>query len=237
MAVRNIKMKDMRINTVLILAAFSALLLSGCRKDEIDLFGEERYIYFNSIEGSHEYHYNFIYSSGKDEVTLDLPIGYSGRLYTEDKPYSVSVDEENTTAGTDEYAIPENPVFKGNMYSDVLTLTLKNSARLETSEQKISLKLVTNGSFIAAVRDSLVMDIYITDMISQPAWWTDEVTEAYLGRYSDTKLQLFIDNVYAGDYGELSEDEKLYYARKFKYWLEENPQTDEYGQITVPVIG
>lgn len=218
--------------TLLVLAS------AGCKKDGIDLFGEQRYIYFNTVEGSHELHYNFLYSLGEDEVTVEIPVSYSGRLYGEDRYYEVAVDKETTTAeeGT-EYELPAEPVFGGNLYSDVLTVTLKNSSRLADSEQRLSLRLVTNSSFVAAVRDSLVMDIYLTDKISRPAWWTDEVTEAYLGTYSDTKLELFINHAYSGDFGELTEDEKLHYARVFKYWLEENPSVDEYGQITVPVIG
>lgn len=224
------------IKIFLVLAFLAAAV--GCRKDEIDLFGEQRYIYFNTIEGEHELHYSFLYSHGEDEVTVSIPMGYSGRLYGEDAEYAIAVDAENTTAvAGDEYELPSEFVFKGNSYTDTLKIILRNSSRLSTEEQRLSIRLVTNDSFVAAIRDSLVMDIYMANIISKPAWWTDAVTEAYLGTYSDTKLQLFIDNIYSGDYGELAEDEKLYYARLFKYWLDANPSYDEYGRITVPVIG
>ena len=220
----------------------SALLLIGaavsCTTDDIDLFGEERYIYFNSVDGAHEIRYSFLYSEGKDIVEVALPLSYSGRLYEDERSYRVEVIQDSTTAVLDqEYLALDNMLFKPSSYKDKLVLKLKNSPRLKTSEQRLSLKLVTNDNFIAAMRDSLVMDIYMTNMTTRPAWWNEEVVDAYLGKYSDKKFELFIQNAYSGDFGALSESEKLYYARKFKVWLEKNPQYENNELITVPVIG
>lgn len=213
-------------------------VFTSCKKDNIDLFGDNRYIYFNTVGGSHELRYSFLYSEGKDVVDVQLPVSYSGKLSDVALGYSVEVDKEKTTAeaGT-EYELPAAPEIKGAEYSGKLNLVLKRSPRLASSEQTITLKLVTNANFMAALRDSLVMTVFVTDMISMPDWWDQEVIDAYLGKYSDLKLRLFVENVYAGDYGLLAEDEKLHYARKFKYWLAENPTYEDGELITVPVIG
>lgn len=224
---------------------FSAILtvclagfLCSCRQDDIDVFGDSRYVYFNTVDGTHDIHYSFLYSNGRDEVQVELPLSYSGRLYDVDAVYAVAVDTEETTAVEGvEFELPERPSFKAASFKSSLAVTLKNSERLATTEQKIRLKLVSNDMFLAAVRDSLTMDIYVTDKISMPSWWTQEVIDAYLGKYSDRKLELFVENIFSGDYGALSSDEKLYYARKFKYWLNENPQYEDGERITVPVIG
>jgi len=74
-------------------------------------------------------------------------------------------------------------------------------------------------------------------MISQPEWWDETVINSYLGPYSDKKFRLFLSEIYSGDYGALSADEKRAYALQFKEYVEQNDiREDNNEPMVVPVV-
>ena len=222
-------------------------LFAGCQIDDLEFFGEQRFIYFPTMDKGHSMNYTL---GGLDEGIVKIPLRYSGRFYEEDRDYLIEVLEEkgteeapiiNATEGV-EFKLPEKLVFKTTdvverMYQDTLELKVMKSDRMDEAVLNITLKLATNDNFQAAIRDSLIMNIKVTNMITRPAWWTSEVEEAYLGEYSDIKYKLFMDNIYDGDYGALEAGEQHGYAVQFKNWLEANPHYENGQRITVPVIG
>lgn len=219
------------------LLLLSLLLFSSCSKEDISVFNDERHIYFNSIHNKHEYKYSFLYTRD-DSVVLRLPVKFFGKPTSPQSWFLVNSNSSKTTANEgSEYKLNTNQPFKSGLFVDSLEVTLYKSERLNNSEQCLSIKLESNEFFTASVRDSLVMDIYFTNKIAQPSWWNTEVVTAYLGSYSDMKFMLFIEHIYAGDFGLLSESEKLHYARMFKNWLSVNPRYENGVLITVPVIG
>lgn len=212
----------------------------SCKIDEIDRFGQERYIHFEGADGKFEYGFSFLYAEGKEEHELLIPVKYAGRKYDEDKSFAVEVVAEQTTAKEcEEFVLPESIVFKGGTYDDSLRLVLKKTPRMNKEKLAIRLKLVTNDNFVAAMKNALVVDINVTNVIDRPTWWYGDVENFYLGEYSDKKFELFVKNIYAGDYGALDENSKRKYALDFKDWLNANPDQawDGDKRITVPVIG
>ena len=222
-------------------------IVSSCQIDDIDLFGAERFIYFPTIGHEHAINYTL---GGLDEGVIEIPLRYSGRFYEEDRDYLVEVLEVEGTEDSPvinaeenvEFFLPDKFTFRAasdekDRFRDILPVTVKRSSRMDEAKLNITLKLVSNDNFSASVRDSMVMKIWVTNMIIKPQWWNEEVSEAYLGDYSDVKYKLFIDHVFDGDYGALSAGEQHLYALRFKHWLEENPHYEDGQLITVPVVG
>lgn len=218
------------------------MLLTACQRESLPFYAEEHHIYWSYSNAEKRIDYSFVYSRNADEDTLYLPVKYTGRLLDEDAGYGVEVVADSTTALSGEYELPSQPLFRGGRFRDTLQLRIHNTDRLKQTGVRLELRLVSNAVFQASLRDSSVIDIYYTNQISQPLWWNEEVVLYYLGSYSDEKLLEFV-KIYSGDYGALSGDDKLYYARKFKYELERraadhDPVYEKNGELmTVPVTG
>ena len=104
---------------------------------------------------------------------------------------------------------------------------------METGTYNLKFSLESNDNFHATQTGFLEAELRVTAQISQPSWWNQNVIDFYLGGYSDKKFRLFSQNIFVGDYGELDDSEKQYYALKFKYWLEDQtpPVEDEDGTL------
>ena len=224
---------------VYIIFVFFAFLGISCQDDEIPFFTPSRFIQFPLINGGDSLNYSFLYSQGSDRYEMVIPVKYTGVLLGENAVVALEIDADRTTAGTEEYDIQLEEPFRAGLYQDTLRVILIDSERLKKQSVDLCLRLISNSCFEASMRDSVDIKISYTHQIGKPAWWTEEVTTFYLGTYSEIKLTAFVNHIYAGDYGELEASEKLYYARKFKYYLEdlEEPLYDENGRVTVPVIG
>lgn len=219
-----------------------ACMQVSCQKDEIPFYEDTHHIYLKQIDKKHQIDYSFVYSGGAPLVILELPVTYTGRVLEEDAAYAIRVNEEQTTALSDEYVVPSTSLFRKGRFIDTLKIQINNRERLEQTSVKLVLELVSNENFVASTRDSLKMEINFTNKISRPVWWNQNVTDFYLGTYSNEKLEEFIQ-IFAGDFGDLSEDDKLYYARKFKYELERREAAGDTvyeadgTKMTIPVVG
>ena len=220
----------------IIYTIFLALAIVGCKPSEIGTFGEERFIYFNP-EKEYEYNYSFLYAKGKDEVDLVIPIKYAGRLYNDQKEYKVIAGEGSTAVENTDFRLAEKMSFKGASYEDQLVVTLLKTDAIKDKKLDLILEFVTNENFQARSKIANKYKITFTSMITKPSWWDEEIDQFYLGEYSDKKFELFVHNIYDGDYGALSSEEKLQFAQSFKAWLAAHPEDamDNGTLITVPV--
>ena len=224
---------------IYIFFAFLVFVGASCKNDEIPFFTASRFIQFPVINGGDSLNYSFVYSQGSDRHEVVIPVKYVGAKLEENAVVTLEVVTDKTTAVAAEYDVTLEQPFRAGFYQDTLRVTLIDSERLKNQNVDLCLRLISNTYFEASMRDSLDIKITYTHQIGRPAWWTQEVTDSYLGRYSEIKLTEFVNHIYAGDYGALESSEKLYYARKFKYYLKalDEPLHDEYGLVTVPVIG
>ena len=137
----------------------------------------------------------------------------------------------------EEYEFPELIFHQKNGFEETIYITVHKTARMETGTYNLKFSLVSNENFFATRTGSLEAELRVTAQISQPSWWSQTVSDIYLGPYGDEKFKLFAQNIFNGDFGTLDDDEKRYYALKFKYWLEENPHYDDHVLITVTIQG
>lgn len=210
--------------TIAILTATVALISTGCSKSEILAPTDQRYIYMSYPETDNSvFNFSFI-STTKETVQIAIPIKFAGRSLTEDLAFAIKVhpgDTEKTTLKEgEEYELPELVFHKGD-FLDTIFVTVRKTARMENSVYNLKFNLESNENFLATQTGALEAELRVTAQIAQPSWWNQEVTDIYLGKYSNKKFKLFTQEIFIGDYGELDESGKRYYALKFKYWLEE----------------
>ena len=231
---------DTMKKTIAILAAAASLFTAGCNKSEILAPTDQRYIYMSYPEGGNQiFNFSFV-STTKKTVRIAVPIKFAGRPLTEDLAYAVKLhpgSDDTTLRATEEYELPEL-VFHKESFLDTIFVTVHRTERMETGTYNLKFSLESNGNFFATQTGFLEAELRVTAQIAQPSWWNQSVVDFYLGTYSDKKFGLFSQNIFTGDYGELSDSEKRFYALKFKYWLAENPQTEEDGkQMKVAIQG
>lgn len=215
--------------TIIILAAVAALFSNACNKSDILAPTDQRYIYMSYPEsGNPVFNFSFV-STTKETVRIAVPIKFAGRPLTRDLAYALKAEpgkdpEKDTTmlAGT-EFELPE-PIFHQGNFLDTIFVTVHKTQRMDTMMCYLKINLVDNENFHATHTGALEAELRITAQIAQPAWWTQAVTTFYLGKYSDEKFALFTQEIFMGDYGELDESGKRFYALKFKYWLEAHPE-------------
>ena len=104
----------------------------------------------------------------------------------------MSVVDSLTTATGDQYSLPEKLMFHKGMASDVLPVTLKKAPSLKDKQVYLTLRLVANENFGLGYTGYSDVKIRFNDQEVIPLWWTQEVTDAYLGKYSFKKLETII---------------------------------------------
>ena len=100
--------------------------------------------------------------------------------------------------------------------------------------------LTDNKNFTTYMRDSLYIELHVSDVVDRPEWWEEGgvVELSYLGKYSYLKYLAFAEETGIQDFGVLDASEKRHYAIKFKRALENEPREDEDGTtMKVPIAG
>lgn len=209
--------------TIAILAATVALASIGCNKSEILSPTYERHIYMSYPESDNPvFNFSFV-STTKETVQIAVPIKFAGRPLTENLAFAITVHpgaEETTLKEGEEYELPEL-IFHKEDFLDTIFVTIHKTERMKTGIYNLKFSLTDNENFFATQTGALEAELRVTAQIAQPSWWNQDVVDFYLGKYSNKKFELFSQNIFMGDYGELDDSEKRYYALRFKYWLED----------------
>lgn len=216
--------------TIAILAAAIALVTIGCNKSEILSPTDLRHIYMSYPEKDNPVFYFSFISTTKETVKIAVPIKFAGHKLTENLAFALKVypgEDEVTLRKGEEYELPELTFHKED-FLDTIFVTIHKTERMKTGIYNLKFSLESNANFLATQTGALEAELRVTAQIAQPSWWNQDVVDFYLGKYSDKKFELFSQNIFTGDYGELDDSEKRYYATLFKYWLEEqNPKVSE----------
>lgn len=146
-----------------------------------------------------------MYNEGEDAI-IPVEVCISGKVQENDLPFTVSVDEERTTMDKQLYELPTDCKIRKGLLKDVIYVTFKNDVSLRTETKILALRV--NETEEVKEGDHLYARalISVTDRLFKPDWWSvndagDENTPAnsvdwyYLGEYSETKYQLFLQEL------------------------------------------
>ena len=123
-------------------------------------------------------------------------------------------------------------------FVDTMRVKLQRKAILKERSKILRLQLVPSSDFQVYMADSLFVEITVSDIFSQPEWWTDDIAKAYLGDYSKEKYDEFVKETGIRDFGTLDPSEKRFYAIMFKRALEKTPRFETDGRVmSVTITG
>ncbi len=146
-----------------------------------------------------------MYNEGVDAV-IPIEVHISGKVQTEDLPFTVSIDEGRTTLDRSLYELPEVCTVRGGQFVDTLYVTLKNDPSLKTQTKILALKFDEREGVRTGDRHYARALIAVTDRLFKPDWWSgndagtldypgNSVDWYYLGEYSETKYRMFLDEL------------------------------------------
>ena len=222
------------MNSKIIFAAALLAAAISCTKEKIATYDDltrDRYIYFEKTEADSS---DVSFYSYPGQKTVEYPVAVKSTGYsTKAGTYSVKVLDEYTTAGADDFSIPESFTFRPESDVDTFYVRLNYSSRLDSEKLRIVLELENTSDFKLGMTSSRVAVIWFHNNIVKPGWWTSTVSSYYLGSYSEAKYKLFLEVVKVDLDGA---DSSLirHYALVFKAYLEErkaagNPALEDDG--------
>lgn len=225
------------IITICLIALFS------CTEEEVTMYEGGTYIGFKDNMYKDSTNFSFFFHPNEEKMDIAIPVVLSGKIPEKDIELSITIDEENTTAFSENYELPEKPIFKAGQVIDSIYITVKNSEELKEKEYKIVLNIGENDNYKLGEEDHIKAKILINDMPSKPDWWDYTITKSYLGTYSNVKYQLFIVVTGISDLSDKEPSEIRALALKLKYYLQKLADEgktvyDENNKLVkVPVIG
>ena len=209
-----------------------ALLLSGCKKDKLDLFQtDEIYVEFSQEKAG----FSFILSPGITETEVLLPIKMHGLPLLEKREISIEVDTSSTAIEGVHYHLAEKYYMQENVYESTIPVSVIKTADMD----EITYTLVLNiqeAPYVYRGEDSQIT-LSIDNRVTKPSWWgntsSDPVYGNLLGKYSTKKFEYFIKATGVTDMAGWSYIEMLKKAVIFREWLDvqEPKVTDENGKI------
>jgi hypothetical protein len=210
---------------VLMLVSACLLWLTGCQEDKIDLYHGDHYIRIIKNLTSDSTTVAFLLAPGATELDSMLIVETAGLAYPIEKLYKISVDKQLTTAIEGKhFKLPEKTTFKAGQNRDTIPIKFCRTADMKDQSFRLVLRVEENENFKLGQIQYQYKVFLVHDKISQPAWWTTDVSYSYLGSYSDLKYQYFIDVTGIADLTDATYSELRVYALKLKYWLEEQKQ-------------
>lgn len=232
-------MKNINIYILLLLIVAG---LTSCEKERIPVYDSSDFINLE-VENEDEFIHSFSLHPGQTETEIPMVVELIGNVSNIDRIINYSIVDEETTASTENFDLPENFVFKANKFVDTVYLKIKNTEILKTEEKTLAIKLEDSKDFSVKIPTNSIFRIKMHDKLARPNWWNSTVESEYLGDYSDEKFILFMQVTGVSDFTSMDEAHRRSYSLKFKYYLkkrkdEGNPALEsDFSEMEVTVIG
>lgn len=221
-----------------------ALLIAGCKREEIQLYSGDQYVQFTGSEQD-TIVLSFFFHPGKSEVSVPLPVKMVGFMPEKDLEYTIAVHEEETTARPEHFSIPSSFRYRQGLLLDTAYITVKNTPDLATNEVLLAIYIKDGPELQAGQSDYAYRVIKLSDKVEKPVWWDANMDRFYLGTYSELKFRKFMEVTGVGDLTPYDDAERRVLMLQFKYYLIEmkengTPVLLEDGSdmlASVPLIG
>ena len=209
----------------------------SCNKSEIPLYDGKHKLYIENEDDVDSLYLSFFLNQGSEKLEAKFPIGLIGSLLTEDKEYTLKVIDSLTTAEEGDYLISENTLFRKNLVEDTIVITInKPNISIGDKMLNVAFELVENENFEVAYQDRKSVIVAFDIKESKPTWWTNTVTDSFLGVYSSKKYKEFVKATGVSSLEGLEYVVVQELARTFKKYVKENSITEEDGSpMIVPI--
>ncbi|MHA4810226.1 DUF4843 domain-containing protein [Flavitalea flava] len=224
------------------LPALALLTVAACKKDKIQLYKGDSYIQFskNYIDSSL---FSFLALPDKQEALTPMPVELVGPPENRDRIYKIEVVKELTSATDANYSVPVSFTLKAGHLTDTAWITVKKTPDLAVKPVRLVLKIVSSEDLKTGQSDYAVSILYISNVIAKPDWWDENMTDNFMGDYSDKKYKLFIQVTGVSDLDANDTNQQRYYTILFKNYLLREKDAgrtvyeDNGTEMTVALIG
>jgi hypothetical protein len=232
-------MKKSPIYYLLMLALVTA---AACKKDNILLYNGDSYIQFSKsyVDSSL---FSFLALPDKDQALTPMPVELVGMPMNKDRTYKIAVVKELTSASAANYSVPDSFTLKAGHIIDTAWITVKKTPDIAVKPVRLVLQIASSNDLKAGQAEYAVSILYISNVIAKPDWWDQDVTDNYLGDYSDKKYKLFIQVTGLSDLNASDATQLQYYTILFKNYLLREKDAgrtvyeDNGTEMTVALIG
>ncbi len=212
-----------------------ALAFVACSESEIPTYDlSSCRLYFT---GAQEQNITFQFYPGTDTYEARFPMQLIGQQFGEDREVSIQVVDTATTARPEEYTLPDPVLFRKGLFTDTLKVLLKRTARMDSEEVKLGLRIVENETFKFGYPDSLMVRVKFSNLLRQPEWWTEDITNAIFGPYSDEKYHYLIVATGIADYSNYSLTEMRHVRDQYQDALDAHPEWTEADGSPIELVG
>jgi len=141
------------------------------------------------------------------------------------------------------YSLPASFTLKAGHLTDTAWITVKKTPDLAVKPVRLVLKITASDDLKVGQSDYALSILYISNIIAKPDWWDQNMTDNFLGDYSDKKYKLFIQVTGVSDLDPNDDSQERYYTILFKdYLLREKDAgrtvyEDNGTEMTVAFIG
>lgn len=199
-----------QIIKIQILLGFAFLIgLTSC-KENADLLMYDKtggnYIYFGLPYKQNQYGspladrvdsmaYTFAFElPSVSKHTFKVPVNISGMSRSNDRTYTIEIDQSKTTATASDYEpIKTTQVIRAGRIVDTIEVTVNKTLELSKIYKNIVFKLIPGNEFKLGTKEYLSAKLSFTNILTQPAWWN--TWQSIFGPYSKEKYQIWI-NIY-----------------------------------------
>lgn len=172
----------------------TAVMIGSCSKSEVGTFRSQDRIWFTQkvsinyeLVDVNDLNRTFALYPGMTSIEVPFQVNLMGDPADYDREFKVVTVDSLTTAVATEYEI-KSSVLRANQTVDTLWVTLHKSARLDNEEVKLTLYMAENENFAPGYSDKLLVKVTFSNKTAKPDWWTDDMTQVYLGDYSEEKF-------------------------------------------------
>lgn len=199
-----------------------------------------------------------MYNEGED-AKIPIEVMVTGQIQVDDLLFDIATDQEKTTLPSHLFELPADCKIRKGFLKDTIYVTLKNDEILKTATKLLVIQVVEKEGVKRGDYLFSKAVISVTDRLFKPDWWSvndlgsethpaNSVAVYYLGEYSETKYQLFLDRLKEDDAVFDGKNKQVLrkYSLKLKNYLKElnkdKPESewakDEFGEIMrIPVAG
>lgn len=223
-----------------------SLALSACDKEGLTSYNPDtHYLYIPDAKDMNVTAVTFRHHPNVDHYDVLFDVHLAGLSLAEDKAFSVEVVADETTAAEEDYAVEKRQVFHAGVFKDKLKITLHKTAHLDEETVKVKVRLVPNETFGLAEylgdtshTKALTASVTFNNKLSKPLWWDEVIVNEYLGKWTATKYERFIESC-DGEVLDLTDydaDEIRLIGMKFADDIEANGWLDEDGlPMSIPI--
>lgn len=198
------------------------LALTACEEKGIETYSGSHNIFFEKFymqaiapgtQGADSTVVSFFnYPDGTPSIKVPLIVLLSGDVPTEDIEFTlVQAEGSELQLGTD-FTVEESYKFRARPVGDKATdlrdtiyITVNNTSKVQGEVgSRLVVELVPGKKAGAGQYEQRRAVVRVNSAPTKPKWWTTEITNYVLGKYSLAKYKLFMNNI--DTRGEMSEE-------------------------------